>query len=66
MGPGGISIWQLFLIFLIFVLAVATLPLRHGSDASASMPDDEKRPEAEKIAVENAKTRRRKRKTSSQ
>lgn len=33
MGLGGVSVWQLLLIFVILVLAVVTIPMRQRGDA---------------------------------
>jgi len=40
MGLGGISFWQLFLILVIFVLALAAAPIRHGGDSAAPVRDE--------------------------
>lgn len=34
MGLGGLSVWQLFLILLIFVLAIVAAPIRHHGDSA--------------------------------
>jgi|GEM_PF-5777324 len=40
MGLGGINAWQLFLILLIFVLALAAAPIRHRGDTEAPSGDE--------------------------
>lgn len=41
MGLGGISVWQLLIIFVILVVAFATIPLRHSRDEAADAGSEE-------------------------
>lgn len=52
MGLGGINAWQLFLILLIFVLALAAAPIRHHGDTEPPAGDGADEPD-EHEDVEN-------------